>query len=170
MLVAANSENETHNQEGGTMKKYWLIGLLVAALLVAAAGYGILRTASQASTLGPAEVVDAFYGWYLDYIGDRASDTFRNPLRDGAYRTSPYLAPEFVTTVDELIAGFEHGGYDPFLLAQDIPTEVNVGEAVVTGKTATVPVSTSFAGHHFTVTLALETDENWLITAITPAR
>jgi hypothetical protein len=151
------------------MKKMWIVALVVL-LLVVAASYGISRSASTAGGLEPAAVVREFYGWYLEYIGDRGTDGMRNPLVDGAYRTSPHLAPEFVREVDELIAGFEGGGFDPFLLAQDIPTEIKVGEAKITGRAALVPVTTSFAGHHITVTLEQVTAGTWQITAITPRR
>jgi hypothetical protein len=45
---------------------------------------------------------------------------------DGAYRSSEYLTPEFVRKVDEIVASFDKGGYDPFLCAQDISGEFTV--------------------------------------------
>ncbi|MGI6207952.1 MAG: hypothetical protein ACOYEW_07025 [Anaerolineae bacterium] len=148
-------------------KRTWLAGLLIVALVVVAAGAPLLRNTSQAGMLGPAETVEAFYAWYLDYIGDPATGEFRNPLADRAYRDSAYLAPEFIAEVDALLDSFEGGGYDPFLMAQDVPTEIHVGEAMVAGDMATVPVTTSFPGHSLEVTLAKGTDGVWQITDIT---
>lgn len=72
------------------------------------------------------EVASSFYGWYLDYIGDPGSDTFRNPLVDRAYRGHPLLTEDFQAEMDALLDSFEGGGYDPFLMAQDIPHDFDV--------------------------------------------
>lgn len=151
------------------MKRVRLVGPLVLVLLLAGASYSVIGTTSTANALEPAEVVRAYYDWYLEYTCDRATHAMRNPLADGAYRSSPYLAPRLIAEVDGLIAGFKGGGFDPFLLAQDVPSEVTVGGATIAGDTATVPVTTSFAGHRFTVTLEKAPAGRWLITAITPA-
>jgi hypothetical protein len=74
-----------------------------------------------AQELGPAAVVQDFYDWYLGYIGNRSGGTFRNPLVDAAYQNSGFLSPGFIAEVDETLASFQQGGFDPFLLAQDIP-------------------------------------------------
>jgi len=57
---------------------------------------------------------------------------------DGAYRSSEYLAEEFIQKVDGIIASFDKGGYDPFLCAQDIPGEFTIEKAVVSGDQASV--------------------------------
>lgn len=150
------------------MKKRLLIVALILGATMSIAGLRLPLPGSQAGAPGPSEVVQAFYGDYLSYI--RSGDTMRNPVTDGMHRRSPYLAPAFVAQVDELVAGFERGGFDPFLLAQDVPDEVTAGEAVVTGKRASVPVTTSFPGHRFTVSLEQQADGRWLMTAITPER
>lgn len=113
----------------------------------------------------PEEVVQEFYDWYLDYIGDRSSGEFRNPLVDGAYQDAPNMADEFVAEVDTLLAEQREqqaGGYDPFLCAQDIPTTIDVGSAQITADTAVVPVTTDFADHGFTVELT-RVDDTWEI-------
>jgi hypothetical protein len=74
----------------------------------------------------PDGAAKAFYTWYLGYIGDPATEQFRNPLVDGAYRESGFLTAEFIDKVDEIIAGFDGGGYDPFLLAQALPQGFSV--------------------------------------------
>jgi hypothetical protein len=40
--------------------------------------------------------------------------------------------------VDEIIASFDKGGYDPFLCAQDIPGGFTIEKAVVSGDQASV--------------------------------
>lgn len=105
------------------------------------------------------QTVLAFYDLYLE------ASQHRNLLVTEAYRDMPFLAPEFVEKVDGIIAGFDRGGYDPFLCAQDVPTEVRVTEATVEGGEATVEVETSFEAHGFSVRLA-ERDGQWLITDV----
>lgn len=46
-------------------------------------------TAEAPERLTPQQVTANFYDWYLGYIGDPASETFRNPLVDQAYGKSP---------------------------------------------------------------------------------
>ena len=81
----------------------------------------------------PAGTAKAFYTWYLGTIGDRSTGDFRNPLVEQAYHGHPLLADSFVQYVDETVAGFTHGGYDPFLLAQDIPQDFSVDPGVIEG-------------------------------------
>ena len=102
---------------------------------------GFLLSACTPATpeLGPAAVTAAFYRWYIGYPG--------NAVADDAYRTSPYLAPEMVAQVDALRATETRGGADPFLLAQDIPERCEVGEALVDGETARVPLQLYWAGN-----------------------
>jgi hypothetical protein len=113
----------------------------------------------QPVSQAPDAVVETFYTWYVDYIGDRASGGMRNPLADGAYRSSEYLTEAFVQEVDALIASFDRGGYDPFLCAQDIPQDITVGEVNVSGDEAQVKVETNFEGHSFNVLLQREGDQ-----------
>ena len=72
----------------------------------------------EAAAVAPEQVVERFYDGYLGYPG--------NVLVDGAYRSSEYLAEEFVQKVDKIIASFEKGGYDPFLYTQSVPGSVRV--------------------------------------------
>jgi hypothetical protein len=55
--------------------------------------------------------------------------------------------------------------YDPVLCAQDKPTEINASPAQVSVDRATVDVTTSFAGHKFTVDL-IQIENEWLIDKI----
>lgn len=72
----------------------------------------------------PEGVAKAFYTWYLAYIGDPASDNFRNPLVDKAYQESGFLTPGFIQGLDDLTAGGIPA--DPILMAQDIPNDFTV--------------------------------------------
>ena len=82
-------------------------------------------------TFTPAETAKAFYTQYLGYItagsGDgRSPDGMRNSMVDGTYRQSPFLSQAFIEKVDGILGSFEKGGYDPFLMAQDIPQSFDV--------------------------------------------
>jgi hypothetical protein len=68
--------------------------------------------------------------------------------------------------VDGILAGFDGGGYDPILCAQDVPTGVSVVAETVEGQEATVEVESSFEGHGLTVRLAQE-GGYWAITGVT---
>jgi len=159
------------------MKGKWILGIGVA--IVVAAG-GLIYAGSAAGGLAytrgaamvehsepaPARVVRDFYSWYLGYI--RGEEGLRNPLVDGAYRSNEYLADGFIAEVDETVASFDKGGYDPFLMAQDIPQSVTVGEPFIDGDEAWVRVETGFEGHALTVTLQ-HLDGRWQITGVTLA-
>ncbi|MGC9468903.1 MAG: hypothetical protein ACP5HS_09965 [Anaerolineae bacterium] len=107
----------------------------------------------------PGEAVLAFYDWYLSYPG--------NVVADKAYRESPMVVAALAGEVDVLVASFDRGGYDPFLCAQNLPGEINVGTVTVSGDSAVVSVSTDLEGHTFTVELAASESGDWLITDIT---
>ena len=95
--------------------------------------------ATAEPSLSPQEVVTRFYRWYIGYPG--------NPLVDKEYRTSPYLAQAFIEDVDETLASFDRGGFDPFLLAQDIPEQFIVNEASVLEDRASVVIDFYWAGN-----------------------
>ncbi len=141
----------------------WIV-IGLAVLVLAGSGAALAASRTQAK-MGPTQVTQAYYDWYLSYLGDRATGELHNPLVDGAYKDSPYLSPAFMAEVEQTVAGFDKGGFDPFLCAQDIPTSVTAGEAVIEGSEATVPVQTSFEGHTFTARLALM-EGQWKITGI----
>jgi hypothetical protein len=83
----------------------------------------------------PAGTAKAFYTWYLAYIGEPGSDSFRNPLVDRAYRDSGFLSDRFIQELDDLLA--EEIPADPILMAQDIPQDFTVDPGT-TEKTAVV--------------------------------
>jgi hypothetical protein len=100
--------------------------------------------------MSPEEVVEGFYNWYLRYPG--------NP-NQGAYRSSPFLTESLMDRTAETVAGFQMGGYDPFLCAQDSPDKIFVGPAEITGSSAQIRVTSSFQGHAFRIHLIQEAGE-----------
>jgi hypothetical protein len=110
--------------------------------------------------LNPVDVVTEFYRWYLAYINSGTGGP-RNPVAGGAFRETGYVAPEFAQQVEAAAAG-AMGGFDPFLCAQDVPSEV-IPVGVRDGETgAAVDVRTSFEGHKFTVALQ-QSEAAWRI-------
>lgn len=104
-----------------------VMAVAVGVAVVAVGGPAALYSARAQVTadVAPEEVVAGFYGWYLEAIDLQAGE---NPLVERSYRSSEFLSEAFVDEVDALLDSFHHGGYDPFLLAQDVPVEVAVGE------------------------------------------
>jgi hypothetical protein len=132
----------------------------------------VTPTPTPEPRLSPQEVVQRFYDQYLEDTRDTATGPMRNWLVDGLYRTSSYLAPEFVQKVDEIVASFDRGGYDPFLCAQDIPGSVTADQVVISGEEATVVVHQVWnPGTEYEsvrdLTVALKvTDGQWKITGV----
>lgn len=125
---------------------------------------GVYESAAQQNTMA-VETVESFYDWYLSYPGNVAAE--------GAYRSSEYLTLSFVEKVDEILASFDRGGYDPFLCAQDIPGHLVVGDEVArSGDVATIvvyevwnPGMESEVTHEVVVELEM-TDGEWKISNI----
>ena len=95
----------------------------------------------------------AFYDAYLGYQG--------NPMVDKIYHDSPTISADFATQVDDLIASFDRGAYDPFICAQDRPSELDFTAL----SDETFQVETDL-GHAFTVTMSDATG-TWQIDNIT---
>jgi hypothetical protein len=128
-----------------------------------------IPTANQPAEPETADaVVRAFYSWYLGYFGDPAGDNFRNPLVDKAYRDTPYLTESFVQHIDELLQSFNGAGYDPFLCAQDIPTEMSPEVTFTRNGMASVTMRSSFPNHMVVVDLQPK-GHSWLISNVTCA-
>jgi len=142
-----------------------LAGLAAVATIAGCTVAGAAPSAAPTEVTPPEAVVQGYYDWYLGYereLGD-------NPLADGAYRASDLLADGFVTDVDELLASFCKGGYDPFLCAQDLPQRLTVGAVEMDGHEATVTMDALYTGNpmasHFPVTLT-RANGDWRITGI----
>jgi hypothetical protein len=97
----------------------WLI-TNVTPFEVSELGSVVPQPLAPTADMDPVAVTQAFYDWYLAYVGDQDSDQVYNPLADRAYYDNPLLTPEFVSRIDEIMAGSDRGDYDPFLLAQDV--------------------------------------------------
>ncbi len=117
---------------------YGLLGLIVIL--------GVLTIATSARyDTAPDKVVESFYGWYLGYIG---SEPLANPLVDKALASNSAVTARFVAQVEETVASFGDGsGYDPVLLAQDVPERIEVNEAHVKGDAASVTVKMYWGGN-----------------------
>lgn len=140
-----------------------ILSLFCLVFVLAAAGCSSLaKAATPEITLAPEQVVADFYADYLAYIGDPASDTFRNPMVDRMYAERRDLTPEFIAQIDELLASFDGAGYDPFLCAQAIPETITTAGADIDGENASVGVTTSFSDHSLTVEL-VNVDGEWKI-------
>jgi hypothetical protein len=115
----------------------------------------------------PESTVMGFYDWYLSYAREVG-----NPLVDGAYRSSDYLDAAFVQEIDQIVASFDQGGFDPFLCAQDLPGGLALDDATASGDIATVTVREIWNADTeyelvYPVEVALRRDgDAWKITAI----
>jgi hypothetical protein len=148
-------------------KRFVQVAVVMVVVLVAAAGIG-LAAAKADRDVDPETVVNRFYETYLDAV--RSGEGPGNVLAEGGYREMAGLHPDWVAQVDALLKQFAEserpGGYDPFVMAQDVPEAIFTEPAVIDGETAYVPVTSSFAGHRFLVTLT-RGDGTWLIRQIT---
>lgn len=146
-----------------------IVALLVVAVLVGAGLYGgaTAQEGARTNADAPEQVVADFYDWYLGYIGK--GETMRNPLVDGVYRECGYLTDDFVTEIDETLASFDQGAFDPILMAQDVPERIDVGASDVAGDKATVTVEMYWGGNptptERTVTL-FKIDGAWKIAGV----
>ncbi len=76
---------------------------------------------AQASTdVAPEAVVESFYAPYAAFRTDPTAE-FPNLLGSKAYRESEYLSEGFIQKVNEIIASFDKGGYDPFCARRTSP-------------------------------------------------
>ena len=137
------------------------------ALLLLLIGVGLTAACTHIETTGitPDAVVKEFYDSYLEMVSDPTSENFQNPLVNRGYTDFEALSPKFIVQVDELLASFEFGGYDPFLCAQNIPEAIQVDKVQTTKDTAEIKVSSSFENHQFTVLMKL-VEGTWLINDI----
>lgn len=125
--------------------------------------------------------VQLFFNWYFGYDasdGEFGSVSYSlapsgNPLTDRAYRSSPYLASEFIARVDALLAESADRApetdapvHDPFLLATNHPSGffVMTHEMRNDGAARLVPVHLNYGSMQTTVdVVAREVDGRWRI-------
>lgn len=115
----------------------------------------------------PIDTLTAFYEAYTNYPG--------NPLVTRAYKDNStlrqYVTDDLVTGIDAILASFDSqgGGYDPFVCAQDRPSEFSFETIQSSGSQATIRVYAGFPGTPATkidVQMIREND-GWLIDTIT---
>ncbi len=85
----------------------------------------------------PEDVVREFYQAWISAEG--------NPINQRSDDNTDYLTPDFIQRSDDRI--LEQGGIatDPLVYAQNRPSQIEVGEATITGDTARVSVQTIWA-------------------------
>jgi len=114
----------------------------------------------------PGQAAESFYQEYLAKFSNRDTNNWQNPLVEKSYRESPLLTEGFKERVDELLAGMDKGGYDPFLCAQDIPANIKSVSNFHRNGIASVVMESDFPGHRFTVDLQ-PAHGSWKISNIT---
>ncbi len=143
-----------------------IVVLLLLIVLTAATALSIFTKSrpqntelTEFSKADPKETVESFYNWYLQYEG--------NPLSSGAYKTSDYLTDNFKNNIDQLLSSFDKGGYDPIVLAQDLPSGITVGNVLIDNGSAKVIVSLNFYGTQKNLDIKLyKVGEIWQIDSI----
>jgi hypothetical protein len=125
--------------DSGTPPPLPTTGATIAASTPTEASPESPTASAQSPATSPEGVVQAFYNWYLGYKG--------NPLATRAYRTSPYLTPDFVQRIDNALISLKPGiPADPFICAQNPPTSITAGTASISGDRATVVVQAHYSG------------------------
>ena len=82
----------------------------------------------------PEEVVENFYNWYIKNVRLRMDGG--NAL---SYKDNRYVSNELIQSVNRTVASFGDGpGYDCIMCAQDLPWEIAVNKAEISGKNAKV--------------------------------
>lgn len=138
--------------------KRWL--LILFALGLAMGGCRSAKTPE----LPPHQVAHEFYRWYIGYPG--------NPLVDKEYRSSPYLTDNLIAEIDQTLASFDQGAYDPILMAQNIPESFEIDEAETSGDRSTVIVRLFWGPRSSFTDLEIElvlTENKWKIDKIARA-
>jgi hypothetical protein len=134
-VQAIKTLNRKESIQMNAKKISLLVSSVVAGLALLLSGCGPAAQASEVTGAapgegGPGQVVESFYRGYLEYPG--------HFIGDGAHHSDAHLSERMVEKVDEIVASFTHGGYDPFLCAQDIPGAWVVEERMVSEQEARV--------------------------------
>lgn len=134
------------------------VAVFVGLILVLGSALFLVRSlrTGGGDQLHPAEVIDYFYTWYLDFDG--------NPLASEAYKDSIYLTDGFKDEVASTLASDEGVMYDPFLCAQDLPANINIQDPEISDSTARVTVEADYdgIGSFFTVEM-VKVRNSWRI-------
>ncbi|MFP3853423.1 MAG: DUF3828 domain-containing protein [Anaerolineales bacterium] len=115
--------------------------------------------------MSPRETVEGFYENYLAFP---ANVMARRAYRDHP-KLAPYLQAEWIEQVDEILEGFEFGGYDPFLCAQDIPHRLSILDISQKNTTARARLQAEFASGSTAPAFEIQLEQangTWLISNI----
>ena len=115
--------------------------------------------------LTPEQVVTGFYDRHAGYHSVTDSSLSGNQLVDKSYRSSGYLAPTYVTALDNLLKGDVVA--DPILCAQAVPEKITLGKTKINGDEAGVIVNTHWSGAIRELSVSLKKlDGQWQITNV----
>jgi hypothetical protein len=115
-----------------------LLLLMLALLLTACTTSAAPERLTTAPESAPPEgVVRAFYQTWISAEG--------NPINERIYDNTDYLTTNFIQRIDDRIVAQGGIAADPLLCAQNRPSQIEVGEATMTGDTAQVTVQTIWA-------------------------
>lgn len=110
----------------------------------------------QRQTADPLETTRAFYAEWMAYAG--------NPITDKLYQNHALLSEDYERKIQETIDGFEFGGFDPVLMAQDKPQNLDFSLSRESGNTAIVDVTQDFGTSVRILKVDLfQEDGRWLI-------
>jgi hypothetical protein len=142
------------------MKNKTLVAAVVVLGLAATVGSAYALRDKVVFSDPPGQVVLDFYENWVDHDG--------NPIVDRMYNESDLVTDEFKAEIDDIIASFDKGGYDPVLCAQDVPSGVKVSNVSVDGSKATVTLKESFGGSDKMIEVAMKKDgfSGWKINNI----
>lgn len=134
-----------------------LIVVIMASGAIIGTTYALVGSSSTKSA--PSHVVKEFYREWLSYPG--------NPLADKIYQKTSLITPELKGRIDEIVSGFDRGGYDPILCAQDKPEDWAVKSETKDGYQAEVILGENFWGQEKELTIKLRKDAGlWKIDEI----
>jgi len=130
-MTDSNKADDNHVRSGQTTlrKCVDVVGMLSLVLFVYLAcacttteAQTTVTVTATGAALSPVEVVRFFYEKYMLYPG--------NPLVERTYAENPvlaqYLSAALIEEIEDTLSRMDHGGYDPFLCAQDNPNAIDV--------------------------------------------
>lgn len=122
-------------------KKNFISVLLTVAVASAAiiGGAYALNYMRETESSTPEQAAKQFFADWIGYEG--------NPLSDRHYAASGLASQEFVDKVDAIVAGFDKGGFDPILCAQDFPEEIKFTNLALEGDKASVAIEKIYSGN-----------------------
>jgi len=84
------------------------------------------KISSVSCASSPAGKTRAFYTWYLSLFGDRSQGRVVNPFEDGLYLSRGMLSRSYQNRIKDQVESEDGLRADPFLLAQDLPSNFSV--------------------------------------------